>query len=505
MTGTTLSSVPPVTTRDVSPRAVAAMDRTPEWLGRCIRDHRRWDDIPPRSRRSPVLQSHLPSLHLFPYSRPRFDPPGARGMGAVQELPPVMPARYDEFFASFDSKPTPTPKRGGTRINVGPIPKETSSLQNRTYEDFFSSFDGLRPKANESSSDTGAQQASSSSMAIEKRLLAALNKKSTPAVPGQSSNYSGSWEFCVVETRRGLLLPPPSAACTCLSAAAAHSTATCSHAPTTTSAHPATSASASPTRELATFERILANTNPKILCGRLRRIHGLSAAADLFWAHLSIPAAAPDGSLHLLLLIVPLLSSPPSPPAMPPTPIRPELPALIVCEDRLGQARLVGALACTFLATHNTNLKLLISYFTCSILQGNVPTVSRGQDISQLTVTPWANTNALENFGQTMGGFVGLREPDKASLVCLSYLPLERLGGCPQAELHTGGIRAQVVAAALVAMVATAKGHGSMLVLEGGTAEFLVSFLEAFEDTHPCLRGPLLVIAYVGADVSLRG
>ncbi|KAJ7436827.1 hypothetical protein FB451DRAFT_1378813 [Mycena latifolia] len=366
---------------DVSPGAVAAMARTPEWLGRCpvyettgdgmtyhlVREGHQscrancpmytspstlGRDLTPQE-----LEAWVPYIGHLDQFRPHIPPqyqhlivPTGKDPSSLpphplftpSELLPVMPARYDEFFASFDSKPTPTPKRGGMRINVGPIPKDTSSVQNRTYEDFFSSFDGLRTKANESSSDTGAQQASSSSMAIEERLLAALNKKSTSAVPKQSSNARSTTSHDYASNIRILNFndstPPtpktyaeffapsaisapgpgnfvswklPAASSSLLPLPLAPASppqppTPPPHAPTPPPPRlptppPPPPPPPPPTRDLATFERILANTSPEVLRATvLAASTAHPAAADLFWAHLSTPAAAPDGSLHLV-------------------------------------------------------------------------------------------------------------------------------------------------------------------------------------------------------------
>ncbi|KAJ7754357.1 hypothetical protein DFH07DRAFT_1061245 [Mycena maculata] len=179
---------------DVSPEAVAIMSRRPKWLGRCpiyeasgtgmkyhlVRDrHQECKANCPvyksgsshgRALTSQEFEAWVPYIGHLPQFRPHIAaeyqnlivPAGLDASSLPKhplvpppDLPPPIPARYDDFFASLSAKPPekppPASKPRGTRVALGFLPQDVSGKSNRTYDDFFSSYLGLRTTANDPS------------------------------------------------------------------------------------------------------------------------------------------------------------------------------------------------------------------------------------------------------------------------------------------------------------------------------------------------------------------
>ncbi|KAJ7664851.1 hypothetical protein B0H17DRAFT_1336619, partial [Mycena rosella] len=351
---------------DATPEAFAIACRSPAWLGRCpiygtaadMTNHLTRDlhhscrtscplydstrtfgrDLTPQE-----LEAWVPYIGHLDQFRPHIPPhfqhlvvPEGRDPSSLPHhplfsLPHAPPAKYDEFFASFASKPSPLPKRGGTRITLGSILPDVSSTSNQTYEGFFSSYSGLRTKPTPSPA-VGAEQAPSSSsvdsIAVAKRLLAALDMKPSPAPPEKSGpprpeksqayasnirvlnfadpvpqtydDFFGPRTAAAVgaaSTRFFQWNPPPGSH---VGAPAPRTPVLPPPAPTPPPA-PLPPPPPPPIRDLAAFERILAATSAETLrTAVLAAYTEVPAAAELFWARLSTTAAVPDGSLHLV-------------------------------------------------------------------------------------------------------------------------------------------------------------------------------------------------------------
>ncbi|KAJ6575568.1 hypothetical protein DFH09DRAFT_1276780 [Mycena vulgaris] len=341
---------------DSSPAALAIMARTPEWLGRCpvyapagtgmtshlVRElHSECKppcsaynlglclgrDLTPQELTAWVpyighldqFRAYIPAEYqylvisgglnpAFLPHHPLFPP---RDAPSTAQAAPVIPARYDEFFASIGK--APSKPEFAKRVALGSLLQDTS---NRTYEDFFGTYGGLRATPIEPSPGIHASSSSADLMERERLLLAALNKRSSllPQRSGIDDYTSPSLPDPLPQSYDAFFANSGS------SNAASSSSVPWTPLPTSFRTAPPprepgpprrkrASPRAStpppppppPPRDLAVFQRILAATSPETLRATLLAAHTtLPAAAELFWAHLSTLATAPDGVAHLV-------------------------------------------------------------------------------------------------------------------------------------------------------------------------------------------------------------
>ncbi|KAJ7092917.1 hypothetical protein B0H15DRAFT_832948 [Mycena belliarum] len=356
---------------DVSSPALSLMSRTPEWLARCpvyektgtgMADHLVHEIHPSCISGCPLytetrvsgrdltheefeawvpyighldqFRPHIPAqyhhLIALPRGVPSFLP--KHPLIALEGPPSAVPARYDEFFATLANKDASAsqapPKRGGTRMELGPIQQappisqDAPATSTRTYEGFFSSFSA---KPNDASPDNPAQENSPSSsadaMAKEQRLLAALKDKPPPAAPGPRPRPSQDYASSVRVLDFGRAVPDDHSSFSATNGSGAPD----ADAPTVfswrlppssvpTIASPAAPAPPSdspmswrlpaappPAAPPAPPPRILATTSLATLHAAVLATYAvLPGAPDLLFALLTNTATGPDGALYVV-------------------------------------------------------------------------------------------------------------------------------------------------------------------------------------------------------------
>ncbi|KAJ7758343.1 hypothetical protein B0H16DRAFT_1535869 [Mycena metata] len=317
---------------DTSDNAVYMMARNPMWLGRCpiyettgtgmkhhliggmhrqckhpclmytsVREHGReltqqeFETWTPYIGHLPQFRPHIPTQYQHFIAVAPREPSSLtkHPLPSPPAKPPHEPGRYYRFSAS--SKPSSAPERGGTRISLGARPQETSTSQNPPYGDFFKSYLGPHASAAQSSVVTEKLPPAASILPVTPSSTTDILQSNgsyhvlknmfpqSASTPHQSDASQSNANYNVLKFRASL--PKNSEALISPSAPPQHRS----------SPHPL------PTRDLATFERILGDTHPEAVAAAVLAAYAaVPAVQKVLWEHLSNTARAPDGSVCLV-------------------------------------------------------------------------------------------------------------------------------------------------------------------------------------------------------------